>query len=78
MGLNLGGSNTAIYEKIVWCSFKSFEQCTQFDLFFNMKYTRRNLTKNGRLTYPVDKTRRYELAPLRKSHPFPFRFYFLL
>ena len=25
MGLNLGVFNTAIYGKIVWCSFKSFE-----------------------------------------------------
>ena len=27
-GSNLGVFNTAIYEKIVRCSFKSFEQCS--------------------------------------------------
>ena len=27
MGIKLGAFNTAIYGKIVWCSFNSFEQC---------------------------------------------------
>ena len=27
MGINLGAFNTAIYVKIVWCSFNYFEQC---------------------------------------------------
>ena len=32
MGVNSGVLNTAINGKIVWCSFKSFEQCMPVEI----------------------------------------------